>query len=142
MINNNYRYNELNYDIEFMIYTLEDIDCLFNTNRDSDNNDKELLNEVLQLLDGINSFPIPILFIATTNYLDSLDKALYRPGRFDLVQYVGNISYETASKMSKSFNVELEDVLKYNNIIMSDTDIINPSYLQEYIINYIGYISK
>ncbi|CAH0547863.1 unnamed protein product [Brassicogethes aeneus] len=74
---------------------LEDIDAAF-VSRDDTTQQKaayEGLNRVtfsglLNCLDGVASTEGRIVFM-TTNYLERLDKALIRPGRVDLKEYIG-----------------------------------------------------
>ena len=71
------------------IIVMEDIDCMndivlqrFDTV--SDNKNDTFTFHLLNILDGTLTTD-EMVFIATTNYIDKLDKALIRPGRFDLV---------------------------------------------------------
>jgi len=71
--------------------------------------DKELeafekmgLSEILNSLDGIFSAHGRIL-IATTNYLESLDSALIRPGRIDIKVEVGYVNNELLKEFCDSF---------------------------------------
>jgi SpoVK/Ycf46/Vps4 family AAA+-type ATPase len=50
---------------------------------------RRLLTQLLQELDGVNSRPEGLLFLAATNEPWLLDSALLRPGRFDEKCYVG-----------------------------------------------------
>lgn len=74
---------------------MEDIDAMsdivldrslrtsFNEINSDDVEDKLTLSHLLNILDGTLSRD-DMIFIATTNYIDKLDKALIRPGRFDI----------------------------------------------------------
>lgn len=77
------------------VIVMEDIDAMsdivldrslrtsFNEINSDDVEDKLTLSHLLNILDGTLSRD-DMIFIATTNYIDKLDKALIRPGRFDI----------------------------------------------------------
>lgn len=66
------------------IVVLEDIDSLFQKNRDTRNNNNPLtFTGLLNGLDGIGEHSGSI-FIMTTNFIDRLDSALVRAGRVDM----------------------------------------------------------
>ena len=66
---------------------LEDIDCMGSLSRDI--TDHPLLNQLLELLDGVEGSGCCTV-LATTNHVDRMDPALTaRPGRFDRVIQVG-----------------------------------------------------
>jgi ATP-dependent 26S proteasome regulatory subunit len=88
------------------IVLLEDIDTLF-LNREYEDTDKEarkVINKLLQFLDS-NSSPNNVIFIATTNYVDRLDKALLRAGRFDIKVEVKALDYQGTVKFGESFGL-------------------------------------
>lgn len=82
---------------------------------------------LLQLLDGINSCNKTI-FLATTNYIDRLDPALIRDGRFDIKIEMKNFDYDEAVEMCNKFNVDSEVVFR------DEQFPINPAYLQNKIV--------
>lgn len=89
------------------IVLLEDIDCVYNSNRDSgDKADidpvKPSLNSALNALDGVASKEGQLV-IMTTNHIDSLDPALIRPGRADYKLHLGYASIEQAQKIFNKF---------------------------------------
>lgn len=110
------------------IVLFEDIDCLFNTNRNKSDDDF-LFNIVLNFIDGLLS-PSEVIFMATTNHIEKLDDALIREGRFDLKIPMGKIGKESAFEMCNFYNVTT-DILKYEDFP------INPSYLQSKILKNI-----
>ena len=69
------------------ILTFEDIDAMSNVmheRTDTDMISSDLtLDYILNVFQG-SMTPAGIVFIATTNHIERLDKALYRPGRFDV----------------------------------------------------------
>jgi len=76
-------------------------------NKSSDDRDFETflkmgLSEILNSLDGIFATHGRIL-IATTNYLESLDSALIRPGRIDIKIEVGYVNNEVLKEFCNSF---------------------------------------
>lgn len=56
------------------------------------------IKQLLQFLDSSQS-PNNVIFIATTNYIDRLDHALVRKGRFDLKIELDDFNKDTARKM-------------------------------------------
>ena len=136
--------NILNNIQENTVILLEDIDCSVNIDRMEDNNaesydlaeqlDKslkeDLLGNVLNILDGVMS-PSNIVFVATTNCIDKLDKALIRKGRFDLELEIAKLNKEDATRMIESFGVDPEKVLKDITLPIAGSD------LQEVIFRYL-----
>lgn len=60
------------------------------------------LSGLLNAIDGVASSEDRIL-IATTNHIEKLDKALIRPGRFELILKIDNMCDEVCRKMFKKF---------------------------------------
>ena len=60
------------------------------------------LSGLLNAIDGVASSEDRIL-IATTNHIEKLDKALIRPGRFELILKIDNMCNEVARKMFAKF---------------------------------------
>lgn len=110
------------------IILIEDIDCLV-TNRDNSDNNL-LMHNFLNLLDGVLS-PSNTIFIATTNYIDKLDKALIRPGRFDYSFEIKHLDEELAEQMCDYYNVN-------KSILDNKSYPIKASILQNEIIRKIG----
>lgn len=87
------------------IVLLEDIDTLFlNRENETDKEGRKVINKLLQFLDS-NSSPNNVIFIATTNYIDRLDPALLRAGRFDLKVEINLLNYEETVRFGKSFGL-------------------------------------
>lgn len=116
--------NEFWKKLEDSVVVLEDIDVLVSKRDNSVTSaDKENFQALLQLLDGINSCKKTI-FLATTNYIDKLDPALIRDGRFDIKIEMKNFDYDEAVKMCNKFEVDSEVILR------DEQFPINPAYLQ------------
>lgn len=115
-------------ELEESVVVLEDIDCLVSKRDESvTSEDKENFQALLQLLDGINSCEKTI-FLATTNYIDNLDPALIRDGRFDIKIEMKNFNHNEAVEMCNKFNVDSEVILR------DEQFPINPASLQNKII--------
>ena len=80
------------------------------------------LSGLLNMLDGVVSTEGRLVFM-TTNYINRLDPALIRPGRVDLIQFVGNATDTQIIKLFKKFYPDepdssqkkfLADVRKHN----------------------------
>lgn len=123
------------------IILLEDIDTLFpNLDREAkDVSDKkgDVINKLLQFLDS-NSSPTNVVFVATTNHIDRLDKALIRDGRFDIKIEVKELNKADAHKFAESFGLSKEEaesaIRKYISDNPDNADAINQSALQNYIL--------
>ena len=125
----------INADSSRYIILLDEIDVLF-SNRDNNSKDQnEAISKLLLLLDSVQS-PDNVVFVATTNYVDRLDPALIRKGRFDKTIEIGNISYNTAVKMCRSFGIKDEGEVELL-LAKSKTDKnnnFNPATLQSDIL--------
>ena len=117
-----------------VIILLEDIDYIFGRReKEFTQEEKARSNALLQLLDGAESMP-NVVFIATTNDLESLDEAIIRDGRFDLKICMDNIDEPTAKDMCKGLYLTEEQTTE---LLKDETYPINPAYLQNKIIQYI-----
>lgn len=98
------------------ILVLEEIDTLSTDTSDRDNEDgKKRVNMsvILNTMDGALT-PDNFIFIATTNHYDRIDSAIKRPGRFDLVIRIDNMSFDVFVNMVSSLyevpkNIVVED---------------------------------
>ena len=136
----------INNDNKTYIVLLEDIDTLYNLDRNNNANmdEKKIINKMLQFLDSSIS-PNNVIFIATTNHIDRLDSAIKRDGRFDLKINVTGLSKENAIKMIKSFDISSHGVEYILKSIEKDGRIlnnINQSYLQNKILEYFKYMDN
>lgn len=127
----------INADNNRYVILIDEIDTIF-TSRDEDNitdSQKVRTSKLLSLLDSQQS-PNNVIFVATTNYVDKLDKAVIRKGRFDMSIELGNISKDTAMEMCKSFNLTKEQSMKA--ISEFEGREINPAELQNVILTVIS----
>mgnify|MGYP004638936281 FL=1 len=131
----------INADNNRYVILIDEIDTIF-TSRDDDNitdSQKVRTSKLLSLLDSQQS-PNNVIFVATTNYIDKLDKAVIRKGRFDMSIELGNISKDTAMEMCKSFNLTKEQSMKA--ISEFEGKEINPAELQNVILTVISDAKK
>ncbi len=127
----------LDQDADRYIVLFEDIDTLFLNRDDSTVTDKDynnIINKLLQFLDS-NTSPTDVIFIATTNHIERLDKALLRDGRFDLKVKVEGLKKEDIPEYMKLIECRytLEQVMK----AYGETDedgLYNQSKLQNILI--------
>ena len=118
------------------VILFDEIDTLFsNRDEDIDQNQKEAISNLLAFLDSPLS-PNNVVFVATTNYIDRLDKAVIRKGRFDKQIEINNISKETATKMCRSFGIKDKNELE---LLLSNSkdNKFNPATLQSDILEVI-----
>jgi hypothetical protein len=86
------------------------------------------LSFLLNLLDGVFETPGRVI-IMTSNWIDKLDHALIRPGRFDIIANFGMANYKMIFEMMEHhYNCKLDD--HYRNIILTfERPFIPPSEL-------------
>lgn len=127
----------INADNNRYVILIDEIDTIFTSRDDETITDKQKVktSKLLSLLDSQQS-PNNVIFVATTNYIDKLDKAVIRKGRFDMAVELGNISRDTAMEMCKSFN--LTDAQSLKAIEMFNDREINPAELQTVILTIIS----
>lgn len=122
-------------DYDTSIVLLEDIDYVFSADRSSHSDENEArANALLQTLDGAVSTS-NIIFIATTNSIESLNPALIRDGRFDLKIHMDNIT-EQAQAQAMCRSLELTDK-EVDNLLAKEEYPINPAALQNKCIQHI-----
>lgn len=121
---------ELPMDVHNKVVLFEDIDTLTTSRKDSTNaNESETnlsLHELLNYIDGVIS-PYNCVFIATTNYIDRIDSALLRPGRFDYSFEIPYMDKELAMEMCKRYQVS-ENIIEHIKLPCS------PAVLQNLIL--------
>lgn len=141
----------MNCDGNSFLVLLEDIDCIFNLDRENGKSTKEddaAINKLLQLLDS-NDSPNNTIFIATTNHKEVLDAtfvdskgdeqkfdvALTRAKRLEVSIEIGGIKHDKAIQMCKSFGLTDEEIASMN---ISENTIIKQGTLQKDILDKIG----
>lgn len=111
------------------VILLEDIDCIVgNREEDTDQEKCKIFDTILNIIDGVLS-PSGVIFVGTTNYIDRLDPAFIREGRFDHKICLNNLDNESAIKMCNSYGEDSDKVLQ------GETFPINPAYLQSKLLN-------
>lgn len=99
----------------------------------------DIMNALMQFLDGVNS-PNNVIFVATTNYVERLDEAFVRAGRFDLKVEVKPLNLREAIEFAKSFELsdgEVEKALAEYSRTYPEERYYNQAKLQGVIIKYI-----
>lgn len=133
----------INADDNMYVILIDEIDSIFASRDEETLTEKQNENttKLLSFLDSPQS-PTNVVFIATTNYRDRLDKALLRKGRFDLEIELGDIDKTCAKEMCKGFGLSdatADSLLKEK---YEKTNTINPSELQSNIIEIINHSKK
>lgn len=120
------------------VVLIDEIDTIFATRDDEAISEKQKakISKLLALLDSQQS-PNNVIFVATTNYINRLDKAVIRKGRFDMSVELGNISKDTAIEMCKSFNLNDSETKKALEQFRN-TNEINPAELQNTILTVVS----
>jgi SpoVK/Ycf46/Vps4 family AAA+-type ATPase len=128
--------NSIDADDDMYVVLLDEVDTLFKSRDDKDITDdqKKVVDKLLAFLDSAQS-PNNVVFVATTNYIDNLDKAVRRKGRFDKEFEILDISVETAKRMCQGFNLDKETTDEIITSRMAKGDRINPADLQVEIIS-------
>ena len=116
-----------------IIILIEDIDMYFKNRKNiKEDNLMSEQNMLFQLIDGPYSTENTI-YIATTNYLDRLDNALVRPGRFDIKVNLEYYEKDLALRFVERFGYSEDDLTK-----MNVTYPIQPALLQSIVMEYRG----
>jgi len=106
-------------DSLYRVLLFEDIDSgLFNLTRESDKKedgkeDNVGMATILNALDGIGA-PTNVIYVFTTNHVETLDPAFIRPGRCDIHLEIGQVTGETLEEFLK-FHFPDEDIIVYDN---------------------------
>ncbi|MCL4140772.1 UNVERIFIED_CONTAM: hypothetical protein GTU68_008904 [Idotea baltica] len=97
----------ISFSLQNSLILLEDIDAAFVSREDSrqvktayEGLSRLTFSGLLNCLDGVASTEARIVFM-TTNYPERLDPALIRPGRVDVMEFIG---YCTQSQLQAMFN--------------------------------------
>lgn len=121
----------INADTCQYVILLDEIDSIFVDRDDMKMSKKERTSKLLSFLDGPTS-PTNVVFVATTNYIDKLDKATLRKGRFDLIVELTDIHEKAAINMCKGFKLKDSEI----NTVLERVEQfpVNPSTLQSIIL--------
>lgn len=139
-INTEFLSDTINGDDDQYTILLEDIDCIVGDreSEETDKEDKQVINKLLQFLDSATS-PSNVIFIATTNHPEKLDKALTRSGRFDLSVEIKGIFFDKMVEMCKSFDMNDKVIEEIHQEIEEGPGYpVNQSWLQNRILESIG----
>ncbi len=68
---------------------------------------EESVNDLVNILDGVDTKSNEIMVVLTTNFIDNIDKSLLRPGRFDAVISLTNPDAEAAQRLMLKYTGEL-----------------------------------
>lgn len=121
------------------IIVMEDIDCMTDIvlQRDethTEKNEELTLSHLLNILDGTLTRE-DMIFIATTNYIDKLDSALKRPGRFDISIHLSECD---EYQLSVIYNKLLQKEISKESLDLLSTKSITPAKFIYGLIPYIG----
>lgn len=133
----------INADDKLYVILIDEIDSIF-ISRDEDTlteKQNENTTKLLSFLDSPQS-PTNVVFIATTNYRDRLDKALLRKGRFDLEIELNDIDKDCAMEMCRGFGLSSTSATSLLKEKYGNSTTINPSELQSSIIEVINHTGK
>lgn len=83
------------------IIIIDEIDAIA-TSRKNNSADNSLINELLSQMDGYDELT-DVLIVGTTNFIETIDSAILRPGRFDI-----KIKIEYPSRK------DIKEILKYH----------------------------
>lgn len=139
------------------IVLLEDIDAAFpcaprvsnstssglSKNRNLNTGSDVTFSGLLNVLDGVASSEERIIFM-TTNYIEHLDSALIRPGRVDIVEFIGDASHYQLNQMYMKFYPETIDIssgsskkaLQFAETVLSSLQAISMASLQGFFLQY------
>lgn len=98
---------------KFLIVGIEDIDACNAVTREQqirfqDDDMRFGISSLLNYMDGPLA-PSNVIYILTTNHLENIDPAIYRPGRCDIAVEIPYVNTETFKKFLKSF-YDVDDV--------------------------------
>lgn len=109
----------------------------------SKNNNALTLGTILTELSGVGNTTGRII-VATTNYPHLLDKALIRPGRFDIISYLGYLDDEEATDLAFDiFKNELNPSDK-REVHLGETKITPAEFINKaiYIADYVKFVES
>lgn len=87
------------------------------------------VGELLQTLDGVEEIN-NVIIIATTNYVKDLVEAITaRPGRFDIVQEIGNPDEKQIKSLFNYYNFKYKDL----NTLLKDLRACSMSFVESFV---------
>ena len=120
------------------INVIDDIDCISRSREDDTGNENgRIMSSLLEFLDNPPTFYFNAkdgltynvaIVVATTNYIDRLDEAVKRYGRFDLKIEMKPFDYKEAKEMCSVFDLSIHDVI--TGKIDKNNFSISPAQLQ------------
>jgi hypothetical protein len=115
------------------VLIIEDIDTAFSSDVTKE---KITYSNLLNVLDGIDSAYGNLIFI-TTNHIEKLQDSMIRPGRIDVVEYVGYADkHQIIEFYLHFFSHELNELAtKFADNITHEYDNITTAELQNYFIH-------
>ncbi|VBB17857.1 putative mitochondrial chaperone BCS1-B [Yasminevirus sp. GU-2018] len=117
------------------ILLLEDIDCVFQ-NRNSNINKSNVSHSALyNALDGVSRVK-GLITIVSTNYVETLDPALVRPGRIDMKLKFSTITQNQVSEMIKLYKLALEEKTVVDIFNVCKSKELTPSTLSGFLFRY------
>lgn len=96
-LRDNSMWNAIGHMLYTNVWLFEDIDAFFD-GREVKKNGLMDFSEFINLIDGVNSPTNRIIFM-TTNHLENLDEALFRPGRIDRIFEIKKATKYQAEKL-------------------------------------------
>jgi len=106
--------------------------------------DHSIVNQLLTELDGVRKKEL-VIFVGTTNFVESIDAALLRPGRIELKLFINYPDEEARRKILDIYIKKYEISLSNEQIeyIIEKTDeVLNPETGERYTGDHINSITK
>lgn len=104
----------------------EDVD------RTADREDEDV-NDLVNLLDGVDTKTNEIMVVLTTNFIEHIDKSLLRPGRFDAVISLTHPDAEASQRLIRKYTSNLldeaEDLSEVGNVVAG----MSPAAIREVV---------
>lgn len=111
---------------EKRIIVFEDFDAFLRERKETNNSPNQILSEILNLIDGIYDIK-DIVYIFTTNYVNSFDSAFLRPGRVDKIF---NFSLPSEPEIRAFFSAYIPEIKDQHDFLVKSLlkYKANPSY--------------
>ncbi len=118
------------------LLVMEDIDALFNRQREKLDQFHVTYSGLLNAIDGVCDSSKGVIFIFTTNHPDRLDPALRRKGRVDMEIQLGHVTHDTAYRMFLRFYPDAEAEARQfaQDVVRESRQTITPAQLQHHFI--------